>query len=337
MTYIGYIFTSITISYLLFKNYRKITSKLDLIDSKNKNYALNSTPTGSGIIFLVIFLIGNFFFLFDSHSFLDLLPNRYYLFILSISVLTIISFFDDIKSLDPILRLILQIFFIYLSITTLKINSLPFPEKLAILITVIIWIYIINISNFIDGSDGFLILTFLFYCLAIIIFSFFFKIEIFSKFIALICIPFVIIFLIFNKPPAKLFMGDAGSIFIGFISGFFFLELIIAEKWYLAISLMSYKIIDCTYCLIKKLKKGIMPWVGLYDYFFLIPIIKNKINHYNVFFLKIIFLILNLIILFIQEYYDFKNLFLLSIFLSISLCIVFKDLEGKFLFLKIKK
>ena len=337
MSYIIYSLLAITVSYLLLKNFYKFAKKFNLIDNKNKNYALNPTLTGSGIVFLLIFIIGNMFFFIFEDSFKSQLPNRYYLFLISIFILTTVSFRDDLKSIDPILRLVIQIICVYLSIATLNLNTIPLPTKLVFLIAVLIWIYIINISNFIDGSDGFLISTFIFYCLNLIIILIFFKIKIFSGFLALICFPFALVFFIFNKPPAKLFMGDAGSIFIGFVSGFWFLELILIDKWYLAISLASYSLVDCTICLLKKIKKGIMPWIGLYDYFFLIPILKKKTNHYNVLFLQIIFLFMNTIIIFIQELFEIKILFLLSIILSILLTHVYKNLEEKYNFLKIIK
>jgi len=165
-----------------------ITKNYRLIDYKNKNYAHNPTPTGSGIIFLIVFLIGNLFFFFYDYLFFSILPNRYYIFILSLTILTIISFKDDIETIDPIIRLIFQILFVYLSITTLKLNTIDLPDKFLFLASVLIWIYIINITNFIDGSDGLLISTFIFYCFTIIFLTFVFIINIFSNFIALFCL-----------------------------------------------------------------------------------------------------------------------------------------------------
>ena len=337
MNYIIYNILAIVASVLCFQKFIFLAQKISLIDNKNKNYAFGATVTGSGIIFLIIFLLGNIFFWFFDSSFSQLIPNRYYLFLISIIFLSIISLRDDIRPIDPIMRLAAQLFFIYLSITSLKLNLIPLPDKFVFLSAVLIWIYIMNISNFIDGSDGFLITTFIFYNLGIIFLSIFFDLNIFSKYIALICLPFSLVFLFFNKPPAKIFMGDAGSIFIGFISGFYLLELLIADKWYLAISLMAYKIVDCSYCLLRKLKKGIMPWIGLYDYFFLIPILKNKINHINVLILQIIFFITNFFIIFFQEYFNIKYLFVLSLILSGLVCIIYKNLENVFTFLKFKK
>ena len=70
-------------------------------------------------------------------------------------------------------------------------------------------------------------------------------------------------------------MGDAGSIFLGFLTGFFFRINNFRKMEYRNFTL-SYNLLDCTYCLLK-MKKAIMPWVGIYDYYFLKPILKIKI------------------------------------------------------------
>lgn len=337
MEYIIFFILGCLVSYFFFFNYPKIFKSLYIIDKKNLNYAFKKTPTGSGIIFLIIFLIGNIFLYFFSNTYLELLPNRYYLFLFSVTLLSIISFLDDRKSIDPIIRLVSQLILVYLSITSLELSQIYLPDKLVFLITVCVWIYLINITNFIDGSDGFLISNFLFYCLNLIMLDFYFNFETFSSEIAWICLPFAIIYLFFNKPKAKLFMGDAGSIFLGFLTGFFFLELVTLGKWNIAISLLSYNFLDCTYCLLKKMKKGIMPWVGIYDYYFLKPILEDKINHYNVFYLINIFWFLNTSIIFLQEYFNNKYLFSLSLLLSILFIFIFNYLNTKFKVLKFIK
>ena len=337
MNYQLYLVISILISFYLFKNYQSLFKKFIKIDKQNLNYSFKPTPTGAGIIFLIIFLIGNIIFTIFRDDFLINIPNRYYLFLSSLILITLISFLDDRKSIDPLFRLFAHILLVYLAISSLKLNLIYLPDKLTFLLAVLIWIYILNIINFIDGTDGFLTTNFIFFCISIIALKHLFNFDLFSYEIAILCLPFCLVFLIFNKPPAKLFMGDAGSIFLGFLSGFFFLELVIYGKWNIAISLLSYSLVDCTICLLLKLKKGIMPWVGMYDYFFLKPVLKNKKNHFNVLFLIIIFSILNFLIILLQEYFNLKFLFIFSIILSLMLMYIFSCLDKEFKFLKLKK
>ena len=136
--------------YLTSINYNFLIDKNPLgFGSKKK------TKTASGIVFSIIFIVNSIYYFFD-HSFLEILPNRFYIFILSIILLSIISFYDDIKSLDPRIRLIAQIVIIYFSLTLIDLYYLKLPFKLVIFFYLCFWIYITNITNFIDGSDGYL-------------------------------------------------------------------------------------------------------------------------------------------------------------------------------------
>ena len=153
-----------------------------------------------------------------------MLPNRYYIFFVSLTILTLVSLWDDIKEIDPKMRLIIQLVLIYFSLTNLNLESLNLPLKLTIFLALAFWVYIINITNFIDGSDGHCAIHSISFFIGTFYISYFFKVESFSYYLALINIPVLIAFLYFNKPNALAFMGDTGSIFLGYIIGFIVLE-----------------------------------------------------------------------------------------------------------------
>ncbi len=335
MGYLSYFFTIVLISFFFFKKYDQIANFLKLIDNKNPNYSFKATPTGSGILFCLIFLIGNLFFFFEVENFKNIIPNRYYIFLISVILITLISFKDDIKPVDPILRLIFQFITVYLSTVTLDLISVPLPTKLLILLSLIIWIYIINISNFLDGSDGFLIIIYFFIIIDILILQYLLKINIFSYYLSLILLPVIIVFFIFNKPQAKIYMGDAGSIFLGFIGGFIFLEILLTRNIAFCFAVFAYPFVDCTLTLIKKLRKGYMPWVGLYDYYFLKPILKNKINHKNVLFFSIVYNLINTVNIILLIKFNLDFLCLVSYLLSIILIYIFNEMEGNLKKIKI--
>lgn len=334
--YLYYLVLVSSLSYVFFNYYPKITKHLGLIDNQNPNYNFKPTPTGAGIVFSFCFLFGNFLFFIFYKDFDNLIPNRFYFLIIGMLVLSFISFCDDRKPIDPILRLIVQTVIVYLSLTCLQLNEIQIPFKLTILLSLALWIYILNITNFIDGSDGFCSINVIFIFLNILVIGHFFP-NIFSPIIAMILLPTLIIFFLFNKPPAKIYMGDAGSIGLGLILGYIFLELITKSQYGLAISLLSYFICDCTTALLKKAKKGIMPWIGLYDYFYLMPTLKNKTNHKNVLLIIIIFNVLNALIIFAQLIYEMQLISIASVIAAICTMHVFKNLEEKFSFLKFYK
>ena len=315
--YISYFLFSILITFFLLKYYLEFAKKKRYIDNQNPHYNNKPTPTGSGIIFLIIFLFGNAIFINFIPEFKELLPNRFYIFISSLIILVIICFKDDIKPIDPILRLIVQIVLIYLSITALDLKETMLPIKVTFLLAVVIWIYIMNITNFVDGSDGFLSLNMFFYWGLILLISYFYNIELFSKYISILVLPIILVFFIYNKPVAKLYMGDAGSIFFGFLTGYSFLEIIINGYWNIALSLLIYPILDCSICLVRKFFRGHMPWVGLYDYYFLIPVLRNKSNHRYLLYFFTLFHILNSLIIYMQINYNNSQLIILNFLLSL--------------------
>lgn len=325
------ILVNLILSIVFIKMYLIRAHKINLIDNQNPHYNHQPTPTSGGIVFLFIFIISSIGLLLFDKNFVSLLPNRYYVSFSALIILSLVSFKDDQNPIDPRIRLILQILLVYLSLTSLDLSKLNLPIKLSFLITVGAWIYIMNIINFIDGSDGFLGVNSLFFWSGILLISKILDLNLFAEYLSIMIIPIMIGFLFFNKPKAKVFMGDTGSIFLGFLIGFATLELVTAGQIFLAAALIIYPLTDCTICLIKKFNKGHMPWVGMYDYYFLIPTLRSKVNHLNVLIIITVFNLLNLFFIYLTI--ALHNYFILILNVLLVLCIlyVFKnfDLEKK--------
>jgi UDP-N-acetylmuramyl pentapeptide phosphotransferase/UDP-N-acetylglucosamine-1-phosphate transferase len=64
----------------------------------------------------------------------------------------------------------------------------------------------------------------------------------------------------FNRSPARLFMGDAGSIPLGFLNGYLLLSLAEAGAWVAALILPAYYLSDATFTLIKRALAGKKIW-----------------------------------------------------------------------------
>ena len=308
--------------------YLKISLKRKIID-KPQNYNMHDkeVPTGAGIIFLLVYLI--FFILIKILEFNQLIeityPNRFYIFCLSLIFLSIISYYDDIKNLHPNIRFFFQVLIVSMSMSLIDFQLISFyiPLKFSLILLTFYWVYQINCTNFMDGLDGFLATYSIFFSLNCFIYFYSFNNEsffyLFSLFLLVICSAF----LIFNKPSAKIFMGDSGSIFIGYSIGFlsiFFLSILRLD---IMISLICYPFIDCTLTIINKMLKGKYPWERLFDYNFLKPVkLYNKPHSYV---LKY-FVIYNLgltINLFLQIVHDYRYLFIISIIYTIVLIIFF--------------
>jgi UDP-N-acetylmuramyl pentapeptide phosphotransferase/UDP-N-acetylglucosamine-1-phosphate transferase len=317
--------TVFIISYFLFIYYIKISFKFKLIDQPNNlSVHKNNIPTGAGIIFLVIFYFFLIFYKFFIPGDIFLLQKNLFILIVSLTFLSIISFYDDVYNIHPLIRLFFQITTIFFCTSLFNLELVSLPIKISIFLIIYFWVYTINIINFTDGVDGFLAVNALtFFSCIFLYFNFLDNVN-FIYYISLIMIPVLLAYLIFNKPNAKIFMGDAGSIFIGFLIGFISIQTIILGRFDIVVSLLAYTYIDCSLTIIKKVFKKQYPWTRLFDYFFLIPI-KNKFSHKKVFFANCIYNSCISAIILMQIFFNVKYLCLLSLLLAVLLLLYFNS------------
>ncbi|MFN3967178.1 MAG: glycosyltransferase family 4 protein, partial [Endomicrobiia bacterium] len=137
------------------------------------------------------------------------------------TIIFILGFIDDIKPLSATIRIIFQIVSAIIVISTgVRITFIPvgwpLENFLEIIITVVWFIGIANAVNFLDGIDG-LVTSFGILCS---LFFFFIALPTEQKFLAWICIALIGAcagFLPYNWHKAKIFLGDSGATFIGFV------------------------------------------------------------------------------------------------------------------------
>ncbi|MGF7047157.1 UDP-N-acetylmuramyl pentapeptide phosphotransferase/UDP-N-acetylglucosamine-1-phosphate transferase [Paenibacillus sp. DS2015] len=102
-------------------------------------------------------------------------------------------------------------------------HMIIFPEWLQFLLT-ILWVFgVTTVINFMDGLDGLsggvaAISAFTLFIVAIV------KGQPQSAMMAILLIGITLGYLKYNKPPAKIYMGDAGATFIGFMLGIIALD-----------------------------------------------------------------------------------------------------------------
>ena len=73
-----------------------------------KSKKIIKTVTSLGLVFLINFCIFVSWYIFEGNI-KYLFPNRYYIFFVSLILLTLMSLWDDVKEIDPKLRLIVQL------------------------------------------------------------------------------------------------------------------------------------------------------------------------------------------------------------------------------------
>lgn len=127
------------------------------------------------------------------------------------------------------------------------------------------WLWLINLFNFMDGIDtlaageGIAIAAGLIVIAAVMgLTGVAFPRE--TSPIAVALAGSLLGFLVWNFPPAKVFMGDVGSVFLGYVIGFLLLQAALDGAWAAALILPIAFIGDATTTLLKRLSRGEKIW-----------------------------------------------------------------------------
>ena len=205
-------------SYLFVGLVKQYAPKLGLIDIPNDRSAhIEHTPRAAGIgFFLAVAIILPFFHL-------DVMLE-YSWTILAIFLIFFIGILDDHRDTSPIAKFaVLIVSTLFLSFDGLVINDVGTFFGVAITLgwlsipfTIFAVVGFTNALNLIDGLDG------LASTVSIVILGTFFIVgyqndDIFIMMLSMAFIASVLAFLIFNWYPASIFMGDSGSLTLGFV------------------------------------------------------------------------------------------------------------------------
>lgn len=231
-----------------------------LIDEPNHRSSHSvPTPKGGGLGILFGFTAGAMIiWLLSYHSILI------WIVLLLGWMIAAVGFHDDIVSSPAIIRLGFQMLAMALLMICLHHFS-PYPLHLANFTTYLIvafvffaGIWLINLYNFMDGTNGFAASGTIFVMLAASAGLIYNKTD-------SVAIPYMLIlagacfgFLIWNFPRGKIFMGDTGSVFLGFITAFFAMYTIFRHQlsiyaWLIWLSIFW---VDASYTLIFRMFTG---------------------------------------------------------------------------------
>jgi UDP-GlcNAc:undecaprenyl-phosphate GlcNAc-1-phosphate transferase len=141
-------------------------------------------------------------------------------------IISVIGIIDDIYNLEWKIKLLFQILIILYPLIALDIfiNIEAFLNQdlqnvLNIVISLIWVLVIINSINFIDNMDGLTVFVSGSICLQISLLSNYSNIYKVTD-ISLLLLATLLGFLIYNYPPARLYFGDSGTLFVGYVLGF---------------------------------------------------------------------------------------------------------------------
>lgn len=168
-----------------------------------------------------------------------LYPVEIYPVIVAGVLIAIIGYFDDRQPIAARWRLGAQVLLAGVVVVTMPLEvpgaqvGIPLPESVVLVLLVLAGALWINLYNFMDGIDGLAASEAVFLLLASLFVAWWFEPGVWYQgvfwwmvWLAAACLGFLVL----NWAPAKIFMGDAGSTYLGLML-FFFATASIAGSW----------------------------------------------------------------------------------------------------------
>jgi len=292
--------------YLLTASIKSLASRINFVNYPNpivESHKLK-IPYGGGIAISLTLII---FLLLPSTQFQQALN-----IIVLILVISLIGLLDDLLSFSPLYKFILQMvsvipFLIYLEVTSV--------------ILLILFSFILlssqNAWNMIDVMDGLTagVSFIVFITIGILLLRF--EELIFFSTLAFALASSVLGFRMLNKNPAKIFLGETGSLLIGSIYGLILIETYLMSHTIALLILIAgiVPFFEIAFLIIVRIKKGIPFYKGSPDHFSL-RMLNNGFLIKTINRLTIIYCAINSSIIIIVS-------FLFEDFLSLVICMLF--------------
>lgn len=241
---------------------KKVATHVGAMDEPNaRKIHKVPMPRLGGLAIYLAFLLGYMLYGEVSTQMLSILIGGF--------LLILIGFIDDINSVPARYKLIVQIIaativVLYgdLSFTEVSLlgHKIYFNAFWGSLSSIIFIVAITNAINLIDGLDGLAAGISSIYFLTIAIIAFILnRIGGLDVIISLIMLGATLGFLVHNFPPAKIFMGDSGSLFLGFMISVIALlgyKVTTFTSLIVPIVILAIPIFDTIFAILRRIIKG---------------------------------------------------------------------------------
>lgn len=234
MALVALLLLSFLCAWLLCWAYRRLAIKMQFVDTPNARSSHHEpTPNGGGVAIIFALVLA-----LVVAGVVSLVPGStgswdgaYWLMLIAALVLSVLGVLDDALGLSIRLRLMIYSAVCLVTVWMLMgifplgdvaTSSAAAHEGIAIACSVVIafaMLWLLNLYNFMDGIDGIAALETISVCSVVAALVYGSSGD--SQY-ALFCLLLATVhagFLVLNWQPAKLFMGDAGSVATGFLMG----------------------------------------------------------------------------------------------------------------------
>jgi UDP-N-acetylmuramyl pentapeptide phosphotransferase/UDP-N-acetylglucosamine-1-phosphate transferase len=217
------------------------------------------TPRGGGIGLLAGALPALLIFALATAALFPWLP-----LIVTAVLLAMVSWLDDRSHVPAHWRLLAQALAVVVGLVVIDGGPVfqgLLPPWLDLLAAALIWIWFVNLTNFMDGIDG---------ITGVEAASIGLGLALVGAPVApaLILAAAALGFLRWNWHPARLFMGDVGSVPLGYLLGALLLMLAKSGAWAAALILPGYYLADATWTLARRLLQRKRVWEAHREHFY---------------------------------------------------------------------
>ena len=289
MTITIFLFT-ILLSFLITLSLEKFFLKKNLFIDLPTDYTVHTKPKPSagGVSILISYL----FFIFTIANYAATDYSVFLILLCSLLPVALIGLLDDFFQIRIYLRLLVQLFSAVIIVYYFQINNNNFDIQIygeqsviiIFIISIILSMWLMNLYNFMDGVDGYASIECIFVSFSASFIAYWNNSEnLLYIYIAGIGAA-TLGFLLRNWPPAKIFMGDTGSVSIGCIFSFFIFytasESVISIYTWLI--LLSVFISDASYTLaVRIVTKRNITRAHLRHAFHILAVRENSHNYVN--------------------------------------------------------
>ena len=275
--------------------------------------------------------------------FISSLPFVHYLsftheciYIIYLSFIIILTgIVDDYKPLNAYIKLLLQLCAIVIIIVYIGKGNFLKDINSALLIIficiIVLWyLFCINSINLIDGVDS-LACGVAIMILAYLAYLFYLSNEESLAQYCLVLLAAIWGFLIFNFPAAVIFLGDTGSLFIGFnislLTTIYFLKDPGFERFFIVLSLCAIPVLDSLYAIIRRVIKGASPFRGDLEHIHHKLYFMDSSANFVVVILFMLQIMITVLLIYFKNIITIERLLFINVFSIIYIFLVIKTYQ----------
>jgi len=246
----------------------RLLRKLAIFDHPNERSS-HSTPTPKGAGLAIIPVIAAVWIGIGWEG----PESRITLIVIAAALgLAVLSWIDDLRGLSPLVRLFGQTAAVTFVLASAPSGALYFggllPAFADPLAAGLLWLWFINLFNFMDGIDGIAGVETAGIGIGIALVASTAGLGGTFFIYGLVLAAAALGFLWWNWHPAKVFLGDVGSVPLGFLLGWLLLGLAQSGLWAAALILPFYYLMDATITLVRRALRGEIIWQAHREHFY---------------------------------------------------------------------